>query len=107
MSLTLDLDTRPSDVKVKTSHDGKRLWVGRSVKTCFGDAEIDISLEDFCAMAIYVMTNTDLNENDPRLALQREIASLVISEGYNAGAKRLAWPEHPNDQVQRPGSPDA
>lgn len=59
-----------------------------------GEAEIRIgdcylSFPDFCDMIMYVMTNTDLEEGDPRLSLMDRIANLREAAGHNAGRTRL------------------
>jgi hypothetical protein len=59
-----------------------------------GEAEIRIgdcylSLADFSEMVMYVMTNTDLEEEDPRLSLMDRIANLREAAGHNSGGTRL------------------
>ena len=57
MSLGLDLGTLPEGTEAKTDFDGKCVDVGG----------IRITTEDFCQLAMYVLTNTDLQPNDSRL----------------------------------------
>lgn len=91
MSIVLDQDTRPKGVEVKTSMDGKRVWVGTSSLNWVGDADIDMSLDDFCAVVEYVLTNTDLLPCDPRADLLRRLKNFHPVPGYNNGNKRLAY----------------
>ena len=46
-------------------------------------------MEDFCSSVIYVMTNTDLVEDDPRLKLIEWAKTLKETDGWNSGNKRL------------------
>ena len=48
-----------------------------------------MTMEDFCTIAYYVMTNTDLMQDDPRMDLFRKIKRLHCIEGYNRGGTRL------------------
>ncbi len=80
MSLTLNRGTEP-EVVAKTDFYGKSVDVG----------PITISTEDFCHLALYVLTNTDLTHNDPRLDFMKSLAALNIVDGHNAGGKRLAF----------------
>lgn len=48
-----------------------------------------ISMEDFAYMAAYVLTNTDLDPNDPRLKLVKFVQSMREIDGYNPNRKRL------------------
>jgi hypothetical protein len=50
---------------------------------------IDIPLADFCCLIEYVLTNTDLIENDPRLKLIDRIKHMYKLPGYNKGNERL------------------
>ncbi len=64
-------------------------YAGRGVlnnKVTVGDYEID--LEDFCLLAEYVFTNTDLEDNDVRIETVERIKEYKQVEGYNAGNKR-------------------
>lgn len=53
----------------------------------FGDYEIP--LEEFLYAAEYVLTNTDLKRGDPRLKFRRCVRSMVKTDGFNKGGKRL------------------
>lgn len=52
--------------------------------------EYEIPMEDFGRLVYYVFTNTDLEENDPRLNLLGRIKLLEITDGWNKGGKRLS-----------------
>ena len=82
MSLFLDLGTKPADLKVKTFGFGS---MGNTVN--LGDYEI--SLEDFLIAAEYVLTNTDLEPNDPRLQFVKCVQSMKEVDGYNPSKKHL------------------
>jgi hypothetical protein len=53
------------------------------------DGDIDIPMEDFCALIEYALTNTDLFPDDPRLKLIEKIKQADIAEGYNPGNTRI------------------
>jgi hypothetical protein len=82
MSLVLSKAT-PKDTTVFTTFTGQ---------VVIGD--IEIPLDEFCTLAMYVLTNTDLAVKDPRLAFIRNVMSLKERKGYNFSrnkkSKRLA-----------------
>ena len=90
MSLILEQNSKPAGLYLKT-WDAKRVTLG----------DYDLSIEDFGAMVEYVMTNTDLVENDHRLELLRTLQKLEVVPGWNTnnGSKRLGL--HPNEKGQR------
>lgn len=45
--------------------------------------DYEIPMEDFCELALYVLTNTDLDPNDPRLQLVNRVKSLRVIDGFN------------------------
>ncbi len=53
------------------------------------DIDIDMPMGDFCILALYVLCNTDLAEDDPRLALLERIKECKIGNGFNPGRKRI------------------
>jgi hypothetical protein len=60
--------------------------------TLIGDNnDIEIPLDDFCALVEYVLTNTDLKKNDPRLALIEKIKQTKIIPGLNKGGTRIGF----------------
>lgn len=83
MSLTLDSST-PEKLMVKTC--GIKFEVGedkhREQVVMIGDYEIPMS--DFCTAVHYVITNTDLDTNDPRIGLVASVASAKIVPGFNS-----------------------
>ncbi|MEK7664306.1 MAG: hypothetical protein AAB340_02645 [Patescibacteria group bacterium] len=86
MSLILSMGTQPAGLKVQTFEFGS---MGNTVH--LGDYEI--SIEDFLVVAKYVLTNTDLDSNDPRLQFVKCVQSMKEVKGYNSGQKRLAASE--------------
>jgi len=90
MSLLLERNTRPHGLVVKTYGMGPAtLGLGNTVN--IGDYEI--SLEDFLIAAHYVLTNTDLEEDDPRRKFMDAIRTMREVDGHNPGRKRLDSPE--------------
>lgn len=80
MSLALDLGTKPEGTVAKTDFDGEFVQVGPHLR---------ITTADFCELALYVLTNTDLAANDPRLHFMNQLAKLNVIDGHNPGRKRL------------------
>jgi len=62
----------------------------------FGDGlfigEYSINKNDFMSLVMYIMTNTDLEENDCRLKLIERINKLHQVEGFNVYNMRLEEP---------------
>lgn len=54
----------------------------------FGQYDIDIN--DFFAATFYVLTNTDLYKNDPRVKFVSRIKKLKRIKGYMKGNRRFA-----------------
>ena len=81
MSLLLNQGTHPDGLQVKT--------YGIKPEVVFlGDYRI--SMPDFLAAVRYVLTNTDLDPHDHRLAFVRWVAKLGTKDGWNEGDIRLA-----------------
>ncbi len=62
-------------------------WVGfdpRIVDLTFEEPtkNCEISIDDFCALILYFMTNNNLMEVDPRLKLLEQLKQLKVVEGY-------------------------
>jgi len=52
-----------------------------------------LSMEDFCEMVRYVLTNTDLeDDDDPRYGLLAQLSSVSVIAGRNPGRKQLSLP---------------
>lgn len=86
MSLSLDLGSKPEGTEVKASPyvGGVRFWSPEKTN------HITLSLEDFAATVVYVLGNTDLTPNDPRVELMERLRRIRVIEGYNGpGSKRL------------------
>lgn len=70
---------------------------GVSIKTWWDDTihlhieekETEITLKDFCAMAYYVLVNSDLLEDDARLGFVEIVKRLTTVEGYDKLHQRL------------------
>lgn len=92
--MSLVLSSSEPHVEVKTNGKFERdVWITTTIKklgkpTKFIGAEL--TMGDFCEMVKYVMTNTDLNSDDPRLELVRWVSELKQVRGYNINAKRLS-----------------
>lgn len=85
------------------------LTPGWSIKTCADDCRVhiahpknsftDMPMEDFCAMVEYVLMNTDLMKNDPRVELVKRISfDLILAPGYNAGRQRYDY--RPTNKIE-------
>lgn len=82
MTLLLERGTKPNGLGVKT------VGLGEEEVVYLGNYEI--SLEDFLMAAYYVLTNTNLREDDPRRQFVDCVCSMQEAEGWNGGElKRL------------------
>lgn len=94
MTLRLDGDDTSANLGVKT---GLPLYGGMVLLGQCYTFEYQITMDDFMTACWYVLTNTDLQSNDPRLAFIEKVKKLAVSEGYNhdndADSKRLAIPK--------------
>lgn len=82
MSLELNQGTKPEGLEVRSRNMGSPddiVFIG----------EYEISLKDFFATVEYVLTNSDLEPNDPRLQFVERIRSMKEVEGYDKGRKHL------------------
>ena len=70
MTLHLNLGTKPDGLPIKSGFG----------KILIGDYQL--TMEDFAAMVRYVIRNTDLQEDDPRIELVEQIKKLRIVEGF-------------------------
>lgn len=86
MSLYLNSGTKPEDLRVKTCSKSELEFCAQEQPVQIVEVgDYEISIEDFCEMVIYVLTNTDLwNSDDPRLGLVRIIKKLKILKGHGA-----------------------
>ena len=80
MSLLLANGTRPKGLNLKT-------WGLGSNDVYLGDYVI--SLKDFLCAAEYVLTNTDIKKNDPRLKFVEIVKKMRKIKGWNPRRKRL------------------
>lgn len=80
--MSLELSDTPG-AQVTSGHCGDLVIVSNETRVATG-----ISLRDFCEMVKYVMRNTDLKENDPRLKLIDFVSKLEQVEGYNGPKSR-------------------
>jgi hypothetical protein len=87
MSMTLSEST-PKDLTAKTCvvkfevGEGQRRR--REQVIMIGDCEIPMS--DFCFLVEYVLTNTDLDDGDPRIGMVERIRRAKVVPGHNAEA---------------------
>lgn len=87
MSMLLNMGTQPAGLEIRTQEEGSA-----GTTTIFlGDYKI--SLKDFLTATKFVLTNTDLKPNDPRLRFVRCVQSMQKIQGYNPGRKRLGLPQ--------------
>ncbi len=91
MSLVLNMGTKPEGLEVKTHG----LHSSSALHNVVFIGGYEISIADFFAAAEYVLTNTDLDPNDPRLQFVKCIQSMKEVEGYNKQRKRLEASEPP------------
>lgn len=82
MSLSLNINTRPRDLSVKTHSDDPTVYF-----TAKG-INLEISLLDFLAAAHYVLTNSNLEEDDPRFQFLECVRSMK-PEDVGRGKQRL------------------
>lgn len=104
MTLVLNEGTTPElEVKTFGELDGNVVHLAVEVDT--GDLpggggllDISVSLSDFLDAARYVLTNTDLVDDDLRLKFLRWLQSSVVGPGHNPGSLRilLAEPAEPS-----------
>ncbi len=81
MSLVLsDAKTKPANLEVKTGYISKG-------GVHFGDYEV--SMEDFLAAVEYVLTNMNLEPDDPRSQFVRCVRSMVEVCGWGGEGRRL------------------
>jgi hypothetical protein len=87
MSLILS-DASPTGLTIKTC--GVKFEVGegankrREQVVMLGDCEIPMS--EFCTAVEYVLSNTDLDLNDPRIGMVERIKKATVVPGHNAVA---------------------
>lgn len=84
MSLILNQGTKPEGLEIKT-------W-GMEGFPDVQLGEYEISMADFMEAALYVLTNTDLEDTDPRMDFLRRIKSIETGPGYMSGRRRLVTP---------------
>jgi len=80
LSLSLDLGTDPKGLEVKT--------YGLTSLPHVRIGDYEVSMKDFCYMVEYVMTNTDLEPDDPRIELKKSIGSMHLVAGFNKSGIR-------------------
>lgn len=101
MTILLDQGTQPESLPVKSvsSGLGAQAFGGEGVH--IGDYLL--SMEDFCAMVRYVLTNTNMEgEQDPRLQLVGDIKNAQTTDGFTEvvggkevlGLRRLTLPNY-------------
>ena len=91
MSLVLNASPHTSPkVEVSTSSiGGMQGKVHLAILKQAGPQMCEIGIEDFLCAAAYVLTNTDLVENDARIEFQKWVSRLQSVDGYNKGNQRL------------------
>ncbi len=97
MSLALNLGTKPEGLEIKTWGD----MLGPDPLQTIHLGEYEISMVDFLYAAAYVLTNTNLEKNDPRLQFVEYIRAMKVIEGYHPGGKRLKSDVPPVPEASR------
>jgi len=69
--MSLELSNSPGKPEIKTFFDN-------DIRIATADSEIHITMNDFMAAAYYVITNTPLEPNDPRLTFINVIKQLKL-----------------------------
>lgn len=82
MTLLLTNGTFPEETEVKSAS-----WKVGSSKygytSIMGTDEILLSMEDFVSLAVYVLTNTNLQgDDDPRLAFVERVKAFRLEDGF-------------------------
>ena len=91
MSLVLDF-SKPDGLEIKTYGFG---GVGQTVFLRDGhNIYCEINLGDFLIAAHYVLTNTDLDINDPRRQFVKCVQAMTQIKGFDKGGLRL-WSTEP------------
>jgi len=96
----MSLELSGSDPKVEVKTYG--VVPEMVILTVPGKESVDIPISDFLAMAWYVLTNTDLYKDDPRIPFVNTIKELKQLEGHDPGRKRLAVDKNSWSLVYRP-----
>lgn len=100
--LTADPKTTPG-ITIKTTDISESLCGIVGLRCLKGN--LDIGYRDFLEMVRYVLTNTDLQPNDPRFALVVAINRIQFAPGCNGTAKmRLVVPELEFEDPKNAGS---
>ncbi|HEY4515475.1 MAG TPA: hypothetical protein VJJ22_04985 [Candidatus Paceibacterota bacterium] len=77
MSLDLNMGTKPDGLRVKTLGYG-----GPGVGDVIIIGDYELSLLDFLVTAHYVLTNTDLEQDDPRRQFVRCVSAMNEVHGW-------------------------
>ncbi len=80
-------DVKPEALEVKTYGDDQTVFLRMK------NQEIEIDFSDFFAMALYVLTNTDLKQDDPRLNFLEIAKRMSLVDGFTKGQQRLGFTE--------------
>ncbi len=73
-------------VEIKSHHQA---FGKDSIHLFHPSGEVKLTMDDFCFAALYIMTSTDLEPNDPRLNFIEEIKKLEKIPGHDKGRERL------------------
>jgi len=86
MSLVLERGTKPAGLRIKTLGLllGDPVWIG----------DYEISMEDFLFAAHYVLTNTNLRPNDPRLQFVKSVQAMKVVPGQPTIIGSREFPNH-------------
>ncbi|MCK4996749.1 hypothetical protein KAS08_00450 [Candidatus Pacearchaeota archaeon] len=84
MSLILNQGTKPENLRVMTpaTSFSKLIFIG----------DYEITMKDFVELMNYVLTNTDLRSDDPRIKFINNVKKAKIVPGWNKGGSRINIP---------------
>lgn len=78
-------------LEVKDSVNGRTITILTYLAQDVRIGVHDVTLQDFMLIAEYVLINTDLIENDPRIVFLKRIENVHLVDGWAEGKKRLTW----------------
>lgn len=82
-------------------------WTDGAIILSTDSGRITLGMDDYLTLSMYVLKNTDLEKNDPRLKFLKEVAKLEKLRGWNAlvnpkaKTKRLGFPQAPPARSRR------
>jgi hypothetical protein len=93
--MTLELSNSPGKPEIKTFTGPVHIFYGSGDEV----GQVDITMNDFMAAAYYVLTNTELEPNDPRLSFVKLMKQMKLT----SDSKNFALDTLPCWSLQYPG----